>query len=43
MEMAKSLARVHTRTFRANLLAIKNSKAFSVFRNTIKDIEHSYL
>ena len=47
MEIAKSLARVHTHThtltFRANLLAIKNSKAFGVFKNNIKGIEYSYL
>ena len=43
MEMAKSLAGVHTLTFRANSLAIKNSKAFSVFKNDIKGIEYSYL
>lgn len=51
MEMARSLVRVHTHThthtyiyiFRANLLAIKSSKAFSDFRNNIKGIEYSYL
>ena len=45
MKMARSLARVythtHTLTFRANSLAIKNSKAFSVFKNNIKGIEYS--
>ena len=47
MKMARSLARVHTPIyryiFRANLLAIKSSKAFSDFRNNIKGIEYSYL
>ena len=33
----------HTLTFRANQLAIKNSKAFGVFKNNIKGIEYSYL
>ena len=46
MKMARSLARVyiytHTLTFRANSLAIKNSKAFGVFKNNIKGIEYSY-
>ena len=50
MRMARSLARVyiyiythtHTLTFRVNILAIKNSKAFGVFKNNIKGIEYSY-
>ena len=47
MKMARSLARVythtHTLTFRANSLAIKNSKAFNVIKNNIKGIEYSQL
>lgn len=43
MKMARSLARVYTLTFRVNILAIKNSKAFSVFKNNKKGIEYSYL
>ena len=46
MKMARSLARVHTHThtltFRVNILAKKNSKAFNVFKNNIKGIEYSY-
>ena len=44
MKMAESLVRVHThtRTFRANSLAIKYSKAFSVSANNKKGIECSY-
>ena len=47
MKTAENLARVHTHThtltFRVNILAIKNSKAFGVFKNNIKGIEYSYL
>ena len=49
MKTAENLARVHTHThthtltFRTNSLAIKNSKAFGVFKNNIKGIEYSYL
>ena len=43
METARSIARVHTLTFVINILAIKNSKAFGVFKNNIKGIEYSYL
>ena len=50
MKTAENLARVHTHThththtltFRVNILAIKNSKAFGVFKNNIKGIEYSY-
>ena len=37
-----SFAAVYILTFRVNILAIKNSKAFSAFKNNIKDIEYSY-
>ena len=47
MKTARSLVRVHTHThtltFVVNILAIKNSKAFGVFKNNIKGIEYSYL
>ena len=45
MKTVRSLVRVHTHTltFRVNILAIKNSKAFGVFKNNIKGIEYSYL
>ena len=47
MKTARSLVRVHTHThtltFVVNILAIKNSKAFSVFKNNKKGIEYSYL
>ena len=33
---------IYILTFRVNILAIKNSKAFSAFKNNIKDIEYSY-
>ena len=43
MKMTESLARVYTLTSGLNILAIKNSKAFGVFKNNIKGIEYSYL
>ena len=41
MKTARSLVRVYILTFVVNILAIKNSKAFGVFKNNIKGIEYS--
>ena len=43
LEAVHTHTHTHTLTFRANQLAIKNSKAFGVFKNNIKGIEYSYL
>ena len=43
MKTARSLVRVYILAFVVNILAIKNSKAFGVFKNNIKGIEYSYL